>query len=160
MKIEGQVVVSVAYTLKNAEGVVLDDSTKDHPFEFIHNSGLMLKAFDEQFEGKGPGHTFKFEVSAEDGYGQYEEERIQQLPKEIFGEEFEEIELGLDYPMNTEEGYTVMGVVIGKDKNSVTMDFNHALAGEHLFFEGEVLNVRPATEQELEEGILDSGHDH
>jgi FKBP-type peptidyl-prolyl cis-trans isomerase SlyD len=44
-------------------------------------------------------------------------------------------------PMQTPEGYQVQGVVEEVKLNTIVIDFNHPLAGENLFFKGEVVSV-------------------
>jgi FKBP-type peptidyl-prolyl cis-trans isomerase SlyD len=36
----------------------------------------------------------------------------------------------------------------------VTMDFNHPLAGNHLFFKGEITDIREATDEEKAHGHI------
>jgi FKBP-type peptidyl-prolyl cis-trans isomerase SlyD len=43
--------------------------------------------------------------------------------------------------MQTPEGDMVQGVVAEVKLNSIIIDFNHPLAGENLYFEGEVVSV-------------------
>ena len=51
--------------------------------------------------------------------------------------------------MRTTEGAIVYGIVLMIEKDGVTVDFNHPLAGENLHYKGEVKVVRDATEEEL-----------
>jgi len=42
-----------------------------------------------------------------------------------------------------------MGSVVSIGEDVVTMDFNHPLAGENMYFEGSVLGVREASAEEI-----------
>ena len=63
---------------------------------------------------------------------------------------------GNSVPMMSTSGQRMEGLVVSVDENTVQMDFNHPLAGEDLFFTGEVLEVRDATPEELS-SIYSSG---
>ena len=71
----------------------------------------------------------------------------------LFGQIFEMYNL---LPMLDEEGNEYSGVIIEIGEDHVTLDFNHPLAGEDLFFAGKVLSVRVASEEELAQ-ILSGG---
>ena len=53
--------------------------------------------------------------------------------------------------MQNDKGMQINGKVISVTEDKVKMDFNHPLAGENLFFEGEILEIREATKEELEQ---------
>ena len=56
---------------------------------------------------------------------------------------------GNSVPMMSAHGQRMDGIVVSVKDEVVTMDFNHPLAGEDLHFTGEILEVRPASEEEL-----------
>ena len=60
---------------------------------------------------------------------------------------------GTVVPMFNSTGHVVQGTVAEVKEESVTMDFNHQLAGKHLHFDVEVVSVRDATQKELDEGL-------
>jgi FKBP-type peptidyl-prolyl cis-trans isomerase 2 len=47
-------------------------------------------------------------------------------------------------------GRHLNGTIVTVGDDTVTMDFNHPMAGKDLFFKGKVLAVRDATDEELE----------
>ena len=72
------------------------------------------------------------------------------------------LKIGAIIPMQDNEGHHMRGVVVKVGINDVSMDFNHPLAGQHLRFEGEVVALRAATEDELAHGHVHGpgGHHH
>ena len=97
-------------------------------------------------EGLEEGDRFSFSIAPEEAYGQYDEERIIDLPKTIFevdGEIDEEVLFeGNMVPMMDTDGNRLMGFFTNIGDDMVTMDFNHPLAGETMYFEGTVIGVR------------------
>ena len=67
------------------------------------------------------------------------------------------LKIGNMIPMMDQEGNRLNGKVVKVEGETVTMDFNHPLAGETLFFAGEVLDIREASEEELQHGHV---HNH
>ena len=155
MKISKNKFVSVAYVLrlKGFDGEVVEETEKDHPLEFIFGSGKMIKMFENHLEGLEKGNDFKFEIKAEDAYGDIVDENIVDLPKELFkvnGVISEEmLTIGNSIPMQDPHGNRFTGLVLEVEDNTVKIDFNHQLAGEDLYFSGKVLEVRDATEEEI-----------
>ena len=154
------VVLSYQLRLNNSEGVVIETVDKSRPLQFIHGYGQLLPAFEKQLEALAPGQHFSFSLTSDEAYGSIREEAIVDVPLssfEINGKVDEQmIQVGKTIPMRDHHGNHMNGKITRIDDAYVTMDFNHPLAGQHLHFEGEILNVRQATEEELNQ--LNSGH--
>jgi FKBP-type peptidyl-prolyl cis-trans isomerase SlyD len=63
-------------------------------------------------------------------------------------------------PLMDQDGNRFEGRVMQIDENSVKMDFNHPLAGMRLYFTGSILDVRPATPEELAHGHVHGSGGH
>ena len=156
MKVENNKVVAVSYALE-VEGKIADKSAPGNPLEYIHGSGMLLPKFEGALEGKEPGDGFDFVLSPEDGYGTYDPRYLVELPKTAFaidGQVREDLlVVGRTIPMLNQAGQVVQGTVNKITDNTVTMDFNHPMAGKTLHFTGKVESVRSATDKELTEGL-------
>ena len=109
-------------------------------------------------EAREVGESFEFTISPEEGYGVFEPERIIKIPIGSFAgpdgkimEQF--LQPGTMVPMLNSQGQVVQGKVVSVETESVTMDFNHPMAGKTLHFTGKVEDVREASEKELREGL-------
>ena len=147
--------VSLTYDLHydDFEGEMIEQATSENPLSFVFGSGLMLPKFESQLEGLEVGKSFEISLQDVDAYGELDENAIVDLPKHIFfvdGEFDEEmIAEGNTVPMMSTSGQKLNGIVLEVTDDTVKMDFNHPLAGENLFFKGEILEVREATEEEI-----------
>ena len=63
MKISNDKVVSIEYTLKNAEGTILDTSVGGAPLEYIHGRDYLITGLEKDLEGKEEGEEFSSEVA-------------------------------------------------------------------------------------------------
>lgn len=171
MKITTNSVVSVTYKLSSkvegGEEKFLEYANSNAPLVFIFGVGGMIAGFETNLNGLAVGDKFDFSVNPEDGYGENHADNIIQLPVEAFKNEKGEIQrellqVGKAIPMQDNEGHHMNGVITKVGINEVTMDFNHPLAGQYLHFEGEVLEVRIATPDELAHGHVHGagGHHH
>lgn len=156
MKIETNKYVIVSYDLhvgEDDERELMERATKEAPLEFIFGTNSMLHSFENQLAGKKTGDTFAFSLSPEEAYGDFEEEKILDLPKNVFqvdGEVAEDLLYeGNTIPMMDTEGNQIMGSVVEVKEDVVSMDFNHPLAGETLHFAGNVISVRDASTEEI-----------
>ena len=156
MKIEQNKVVAVAYCL-TVEGKQVDKSPEGQPLEYIHGTHMMIAGFEKGLEGHEPGDKFAIEVAPEEGYGLVNPQLRFDIPKSSFmvGGVLREdlLKIGTVVPMFNSTGHVVQGTVAEVKEETVTMDFNHQLAGKQLHFEVEVVSVRDATEKELNEGL-------
>lgn len=156
MKIETNKYVTLAYELhvgEDEERELMERATEEIPLEFIFGTNSMLQSFEAQLEGKVTGDIFEFTLTPDEAYGDFEDEKIVEIPKSVFevdGEVDEEmLEEGKTIPMMDTEGNRLLGSVVDVKDDVVSMDFNHPLAGELLHFSGNVLEVRDATAEEI-----------
>lgn len=156
MKISDSKFVTLTYDLNVGEGdeqELMERATAEQPLEFIFGTNSMLKAFEDNVFGLAEGDKFKFSLKPEEAYGEFDDNRIMELPKNIFevdGKIDEEMLFeGNTLPMMDESGAQFMGSIVSVSDEVVTMDFNHPLAGETLHFEGVVQGVREATPEEI-----------
>jgi len=165
MKITKHTVPSVAYTLV-VDGEVVDMAEKDKPLSFIQGIGMMVPGFETNLEGLSAGKKYDFMLNPEDAYGPYNEEVVVDLPISTFmvdGKVNKDmLSIGQVVPMQDQNGSPLNGTVIEIANDSVKMDFNHMLAGKDLHFTGEILDVRKATQAELDHGHVHGagGHEH
>lgn len=157
MKVEKNRVVALSYELE-VEGKTADRAGSERPLEYIHGTGMLLPKFEAEVAGKEVGEEFAFTLSPEEGYGAYDPAYKFDIPKESFAGEDGKIredllKVGLVIPMLNSAGQVVQGTVAAVGENSVTMDFNHPMAGKTLNFKGKVESVREASEKELKEGL-------
>ncbi len=113
----------------------------------------MLEAFEKNLDGLAEGDSFDFVLTPDEAYGEYDDEAIVDLPRNIFeqdGKLNEEVIFeGNMVPMMDTNGNRLNGSVVEVKDDIVKMDFNHPLAGETLNFSGKVLTVRESTPEEI-----------
>jgi FKBP-type peptidyl-prolyl cis-trans isomerase SlyD len=147
MKIENGKRVSVLYTLhvEGPQGEVVEETSVEEPLTFTFGEDPMLPMFEKAVLGLAKGEKFTVSIPCAEAYGEEEDEAYIEFPKSDFiseGElEDDLFEVGEVIPMQTQEGEEVVGVVAEVKLNSIVIDFNHPLAGEDLYFEGEILEV-------------------
>lgn len=143
------------YAIEDGERDFTEEATTEHPFQFISGLGLTLEAFENQLKDLNAGDKFDFTIACTEAYGEYDEDHVIDLPKDIFliDGKFDEtrIKEGAIVPLMTAEGQHINGSVVEVKDDVVVMDMNHPLAGCDLNFVGEVVTNRPATNEELAE---------
>ncbi|MDR2816775.1 MAG: FKBP-type peptidyl-prolyl cis-trans isomerase [Proteiniphilum sp.] len=156
MQISDNKYVTVTYDLNVGEGderELMERATAQQPLEFIFGVNSMLEAFENQLKGLSQGDTFSFRLTPEEAYGDYDDVKVIELPKNIFeidGKiDSEMLFEGNTLPMMDSSGNQLVGSVVSVGDDVVTMDFNHPLAGEILHFEGTVMGVREASPEEI-----------
>ena len=150
MKIEKNRVVQIHYTLKDDQGEILDSSVGQSPLPYIHGVGALIPGLEKQLAGKSAGDKFTAVIAPAEGYGEYDEDQVFEVPADGFQGD-DELELGMQVQLDTEDGPAI-ATVTAIDGQVVTLDLNHPLAGISLYFDVEVMEVREATSQELDHG--------
>ena len=154
MKIQDQTVVTMTYVLREKDefGRIIQEATKENPFTFICGMHQVLPKFEENLLDKEPGDTYCFYLTPEEGYGERDEANVMDLDKGIFMRNdvlLDIVKEGAQIMMQTSDGRPIMGLVREIGDKHVKMDFNHDLAGVHLCFSGEILDVRETTDEDF-----------
>lgn len=170
MKIEKNKVVTLTYELRildeNGEQNLIETANEEQPMVFIYGMSGLPDQFEDNLDGLNSGDSFDFKLDTEDGYGEYNEDAVVDLPKNVFEVEGSVpdnmLEEGNFIPMTDSEGNQLQGRVVEIGDETVKMDFNHPLAGKELYFKGKVETVREATQEELDHGHVhgEGGHHH
>jgi len=150
MLIRENTVVSIDYVLTDAAGAVLDRSAEGSPLSYLQGASNIIPGLERALEGKTQGESLQVEVAPADGYGDYDQDLVQVVSRELF-EDADALEPGMRFQANSDSG-TLLVTVTDVSDDGVTVDGNHPLAGQTLTFDVTVAGVREATEEELAHG--------
>ncbi len=160
MKVSENKVVSLNYTLKNSEGEILDTSEGREPLVYLHGVGGLIPGLEARLEGHEKGVKLDLVIPAEEAYGTRRDELLHVVPKSGFQGD-EEMAEGMRVQLQTEQGPAIATIAKIEDEN-VTLDLNHPLADIELHFNVEIVDLREASEDELNHGHAHGpgGHQH
>lgn len=160
--------VAYAYKLYNTEtNELLFETPQNAPDVMVYGvSDDVVPGLITAIKGLSQGDKFSITLPSEAAFGERFEENVVNLDKEIFmveGELADGVEEGAELPMMTQEGFMVKGRVLEISDDHVKMDFNHPFAGMTVKYDGEIIEVRDATPEELQPAHgcgCGCGHDH
>ncbi|MDP2903434.1 MAG: peptidylprolyl isomerase [Methylovulum sp.] len=159
MQVADNMAVSIHYTLTNDDGEVIDSSEGNGPLMYLHGAGNIISGLENALLGKAVGDKFNVRIDAEHAYGELMDDRVQVIARDMF-EGVDEIEVGMQFHADVSDGPGVIAVV-NIDGDDITIDGNHPLAGIPLSFAVEIVDIRPASHEEMAHGhIHGAGCDH
>lgn len=138
-------VMSFNYTLKDNQGQVLDQSN-DGPLYFLEGAQQIIPALEEAIINMPIGAAKNVKLKAADAYGLPDPKMMMDVPKEELAHL--KIEVGAFLQLQLRDSVKVVRVSKISD-TAVTLDGNHPLAGQDLEFDVSVVDVRPATQEEI-----------
>ena len=142
------------YSLEEGEKEFVEEAPVETPFQFISDLGTTLPAFERGVVNLKAGEKFTLNLTKDEAYGDFSEEYVIELPREMFEIDghFDNTHIfeGNTVPLMDADGRTLNGTVLEVREDLVIMDMNHPLAGCDLIFEGEVVESRPATNEEIQ----------
>jgi FKBP-type peptidyl-prolyl cis-trans isomerase SlyD len=155
MTIENNHVVAVKYILHTIEEdgtkILVEETTEENPLTFLFGLGRMIPKFEQNIVGLKAGDKADFVIQPEEAYGEKDPNSITQLPIDMF-QESGIPPVGAILPLSDGQGNNFQAFVIEVTPEAVIADLNHPMAGKVLDFQVEILNTRPATEEELSHG--------
>ena len=140
-------IVQMNYKGTLPDGTVFGQSEPDKPIEFMIGAGKMIPALEKGIMGLKVGAKKKIELKAADAYGEYDKNAVQEVPKEQFPKDLQ-LTVGQFYRVQSPQGPLTVTIIAINDK-TVSVDFNHPLAGKDLTFDIEIVKIRDATKAEL-----------
>jgi FKBP-type peptidyl-prolyl cis-trans isomerase SlyD len=173
MQIGQQKVVSVTYSLQSSlNGVdfeLVEETGTEFPLVFLFGSGQLIPDFENNLSGKVSGDEFSFVIASENAYGPVDDEALVRVGMDMFKVDgvvdMEILRVGNVIPLLDRDGNQLAAKILSIDDETVLLDFNHPLAGHTLQFDGKVVEVREASEEELTHGHahtpgMHDDHDH
>ena len=170
--VEDGVVVSMEYTLHvdgelldSSEGVsrygeLLESSEGQGPLQFLVGYGNIISGLEEEMMGMKIGDSKDVVVQPKDGYGEFDDEAFMKVPRNDFPKEMA-VEVDAELTVRDDAGNARYARIDSIDGDTVTLNFNHPLAGDELHFHVKVVALREPTEEELEHGhVHEAGHHH
>lgn len=151
MKIANDCVVAIHYTLTDENGQQLDSSAGGEPLTYLHGHGGIIPGLENELTDKEKGDSLNVVVQPADGYGDFNPDMLQQVPREAF-QGVDSIEEGMQFQAQGEGGQMQMVVVREVTDETVLVDGNHPLAGQVLNFDVSIESVREASAEEIEHG--------
>ena len=148
--VQDNLVVKLDYKLI-VEDEMLESTEDGEPILFIQGIGQIISGLENALYGMEVGDQKTVVIQPEDAYGEYDPESIQEAKKEEFSEEVP-LDVGTFLDMEDDEGDVLSAQIIAAEEDTVTLDFNHPLAGKPLTFEITLTDLRPASEEELDHG--------
>jgi FKBP-type peptidyl-prolyl cis-trans isomerase SlyD len=160
MQIDKNTVVTLNYILTDEQGNEIDRSS-DGQFTYLHGSSNIIPGLENALTGKQAGDEVKVNVAPEEAYGQRDDSLQQQVSMEMF-ESAGDVKVGQQFHAQTPNGDPLVITVTAVDGDQVTIDANHPLAGVNLNFDVAVVDVREASDEEIEHGHVHGadGHEH
>lgn len=151
-------VVSIDYVLRDTEGEVVDQSETGQPLSYLHGHDNIVPGLEQAIEGHESGEEVHATVDPDQGYGHYSNDLVQTVKRDQF-QGVESLGPGMSFHAESEAGPMVV-TITDIDGDEVTVDGNHALAGQTLDFTVKIADIREATDTELEHGhVHDEGED-
>ena len=125
---------------KLEDGSVFDSSEGKGPLEFEIGSGIVIAGFDEGIRGMKVGDKKTITVPSEKAYGNYDESKIGEFPKEKIPD-IEKVGVGDKLFLTGPDGGVVFAIIKEIEDEVVVLDLNHPLTGKTLIFEVEILEI-------------------
>lgn len=123
----------------------------EFPIGYVHGANeILMPSVTKDLEGKSPGDVIEVSFNGDQIYGARDEslvftDRIENVPEEYR-------KVGTTIMAESDKGAARSFIVTRIDDKTLTLDGNHPLCGREVVFKLEVLNVRDATEEEIEAG--------
>jgi FKBP-type peptidyl-prolyl cis-trans isomerase SlyD len=148
--VENNMVVSFTYSIVDEDGELLEQS--DLPISYVHGGKHDL--FDkvvEALDGSVIDDTVDVSLTPEEGFGTHDPALTYTDDLDNVPPEFHRI--GAQVEMMNDKGESRTFTVTHIDDGKLTVDGNHPMAGRLITFRIQVVDIRDATPEELENGV-------
>jgi FKBP-type peptidyl-prolyl cis-trans isomerase SlyD len=137
---DGQM-ISLRYTLKGADGKVIETNKDKEPLKYIHGQKMMIPGLEKELTGMKIGGEKNVTVKPEDAYGPVSKSAFQEIPKEKLPANG--LKVGAMLTGQGPQGQPIQARVYKINEKTVILDFNHPMAGRTLNFDVKVVDIQP-----------------
>lgn len=133
--------VLLHFDLKLEDGSAADSTrVNNKPAKMRMGDGSLTANFEACLLGLKSGDKKTFTLVADDAFGMPNPDNIHHLEKSRFNPDTP-VEEGMIIAFSQPDGSEVPGIIRSVAGDSVTVDFNHPLAGQTVIFDVEILSV-------------------
>jgi FKBP-type peptidyl-prolyl cis-trans isomerase SlyD len=151
MEVADGLVVTLEYTVRLADGTVLDSTSNCGPMAVMIGSGQLFPALEDRMFGMLPGETRQLSIPAAEAYGEWQQELVRRMPRSLLPPDLP-LEVGHEYRLKSPDGKLLRFRLLRMDEDGVEADFNPPQAGQELRAMVTVVAVRPPTAEEERRG--------
>jgi FKBP-type peptidyl-prolyl cis-trans isomerase SlyD len=149
-------VIGFHYTLTDKTGTTLDSSIGEEALYFLEGSQQIIPGLESVVSLMNVGDKKKIEVKAQDAYGDVNPELVVKVKKTQFPPDAT-LTIGDQFQVNN-DAHSPVFTIMSVDTDEITVDGNHPMAGKDLFFDVEIVGMRPATDEEMTHGHAHGAH--
>jgi len=150
MKITKDSFVVIEYDLRLDDGSYIKGETEPVSMNFVVGYGQLLPALEKRLLGLTQGVEVQFVIPASEAFGEHDKNLVRTRTFTEFPAGHK-LEPGKWAIAKNEDTHTQFGYFVSeKTDSSVTLDYNHPLAGKDLHYRIRIVHVRQALKEELE----------
>ncbi|EAS42911.1 FKBP-type peptidyl-prolyl cis-trans isomerase [Photobacterium profundum] len=134
--------VLMHFAIKLEDGSVADSTqAMGKPAKFRMGDGSLTENFEKCLLGLSTGEKSQFELDPEDAFGLSNPDNIHHVDLSKFSADTP-AEVGTIIGFAGPDGHDIPGIITSVVGDSVTVDFNHPLAGQRVTFEVDVVEIQ------------------
>lgn len=127
---------------KLQDGRLFFKNDKDDPMTIVVGAGKIFPVLEQELRDMKVGESKTITLQPHDAFGDYNQNLVMVAPKESVDPQME-AEIGSRIDVDLPSGKKLTGVIKEISENTVTIDFNHPLAGKIVIFTVTILSINP-----------------
>jgi FKBP-type peptidyl-prolyl cis-trans isomerase 2 len=132
--------VCLDYTISLPDGTLVDSTQLSGSWTYVHGHTRMPAGLARGLEGLRIGEHVRLELAPEDAFGLSDPDALQTFPKARFSNIT--LHVGMTGELPGPGSTLIPYRVHAMDQETVSLDFNHPLAGQHVVFEVTVIHIQ------------------
>jgi FKBP-type peptidyl-prolyl cis-trans isomerase SlpA len=141
--------VTMHFSLKLSDGMLVESSFDDQPLSFVVGDGTLDKGLELALIGLREGDHQVLTLMPGQAFGMRDETAVQRVEKSRFPADMQ-LEPGQIVGFSGPDGEELAGAVLELQDQHVKVDFNHPLAGREIVFETRIIEVtNPPSEEAI-----------
>ena len=155
MNVFANTVVSLVFKLYDERNQVIEETSD--PIAYLHGgySGIFPRV-EQALADKRAGESVSVTLEPTDAFGDYDPKLVRMEPVDTLPPD---IAVG-GYLVSEQEGEETVWRVTDIAEGKAVLDGNHELAGQRVRFDATIVDVRPATQEEVTHGHVHGPHGH
>lgn len=137
--VDWESLVLMHYTVVLEDETPLESNEGQEPLEFVLRPGCLLLGFEERLIGMEAGDSKTIVLKPEQAFGEVDPEAVKRLPLKTIPRNHRKV--GRQLRLEDDQGRSLVGQVQRVGEKTVTMDFNHPLAGKSLLVHVRIFDV-------------------